>query len=67
MEGKVTHQRTLSKVETEKIFKAMIEWNDQFIGVSDKSRPIPPLLSTKPQITASSFHRVRTATALSAK
>jgi len=36
IEGKVTHQRTLSKLETEKIFKAMIEWNEQFIGIAEK-------------------------------
>jgi len=48
MEGKVTHQRTLSKLETEKIFKAMIEWNDQFICIDEKARRIPSLMSTRP-------------------
>jgi len=52
MEGKVTHQRTLSKLETDKIFKAMVEWNDQFISVAEKAHPIPSLSSTRPHIMA---------------
>jgi hypothetical protein len=47
MEGKVTYQRTLSKTETEKIYKAMIEWNDQFIGVGKKVGQIPSQTATR--------------------
>ncbi len=62
MEGKLTFVRTLSQLETQKVFKMMIETNDIFISVTRNPDQIPELQATKSQISASTFIKIRKAT-----
>jgi hypothetical protein len=62
MEGKVTYLKTLSQLETDKIFKVIVEQNDIYIGIAKSVTEAPPIFVSRAQITASAFKKVRSTT-----
>lgn len=50
MEGKLSHLKTLSQGETERVFRIMIETNDLFISVDKNSDQTTDFEAIKSQV-----------------